>query len=323
MKSRRIPPKVKTKNNRFTHPIGAFTPTSPMVTEKRKIPLAAEIRAAAARARAASQSSSSSSSSGPSPKEFYNYRKEMEKNQNQMQFDMEPPAAAPAPAPAPAATMPSGLYSPLLVSSSKYTGDAPKKEKQSYKLRELSLSPLTTFNTNDRTGLNYDEKEYLKSIAKKHNMEYPGKGISPVSGLPVQNKNRNRFHYTEYYPFIDKTERANYKINTEAYMNVLKLQNELNEERDAAAAGAAAAADEQSMFKVPTARSLDAWDKDSDDTTFPIDGGKRRRRKTKRKIRKTKRRRRKTKRRRKSKRIKRKTKRRRKSSFSKTKRRKK
>ena len=306
MKSRRIPTKIKTKNDRFTHPIGAFTPTSPMVTKGRKIPLAAEIRTAAARARAASQSSSSGSS-GPSPNEFYNYRKEMKKNQ--MQFDMEPPAAAPA---APASPR---LYSPVSLDSSRIRSS--KNKKPSYRLRELSLSPLTTFNTNDRTGLNDDEKEYLKSIANNHSMDYPGKGISPVSELPVQNTSNKLPNFSIYYPFKNITEMSQYKFNIrrgkEQYKQALQIQAEVNAERERAAA--AAAAGEISMFKIPTKEEFNAWDSDEDKT---INGGKRRRRKTKRK---------KSKRRRKTKRKKskrqRKTKRRRKSSFSKTKRRKK
>ena len=56
--------------DRFTHPVGAFTPKSvmrsPIVTKGRKIPIAAKIRDAARRARAASQSSSDSSGSSSS-----------------------------------------------------------------------------------------------------------------------------------------------------------------------------------------------------------------------------------------------------------------
>ena len=51
--------------------------------------------------------------------------------------------------------------------------------------------------------------------------------------------------------------------------------------RAAAAAPADAAA--PTKFNVPTGRSFDAWDTDSDDDLFRLDGWKRKRRKTKRK----------------------------------------
>ena len=273
---------MKRNPNRLTHPVGAFTPKSVMrssiVTKGRKIPIAAKIRAAARRARAASQSSSDSSgSSGPSPEDQRKYRLKMKRNQS-MQFDMDPPAAAPA---APAAATPS-FYPPLLFSPSKskptYIKDGPK-EKDTFGLRKLSLSPLTV-NTNVRTKLTDDEKNNLKLIANNIGMKYPGAGFSPVSKNPVQNLHRKYPNYSKYYPFENKTEMTNYEFNRQTYMNVLKFKKQVK-------ASAAAAPEKKGLRNLrsvtPTEEEVKEWygsdDDDNEVFTLHIGG----RRKTKRK----------------------------------------
>ena len=115
-------------------------------------------------------------------------------------------------------------------------------------------------------------------------MKYPGAGFSPVSNQPVQNLHRKYPNYSKYYPFKNISERTQYKLNRQTYMNVLKFKKQVK--ASAAAAAAAAAPEKEGLLNLrpvtPTEEEVgDDGSDDDDNEVFTLHIGGRR--KTKRK----------------------------------------